>query len=283
MRFLITGYGGQLACEFARTLKEAGHEYTALDIAGLDISDESSVICALSRFTPEVVLNCAAYNLVDNAENDPDAALRTNCTGVGNLASACGRNNVLLVHYGTDYVFDGTKEGLYTEEDCPNPINNYGRSKLSGEKLVTENTDNFLIFRTSWVFGEGKQNFFYKLRQWAGKNMVLKVVCDQISVPTCTEDIARLTLLAVNKGLRGLYHLTNSGYASRYETARYFLEGLGMDTLVLPVTSDLFPTPAARPYFSAMSNTRLAGELCVEIPHWKNGMDRYIGKKFYDL
>lgn len=282
MRFIITGAGGQLAREFENILKKSSHEYTAVDRAGLDICDENSIREAISRHTPDAVLNCAAYNLVDAAESDFEAALKTNAVGVGNLARACRQENVLLVHYSTDYVFDGTKEGLYNEQDSPNPISNYGRSKLAGEKLLLENTDNFLIFRTSWVFGEGRQNFFYKLRQWAGKNKVLKIVCDQISVPTFTEDLAQACLQTVEKGLQGLYHLTNGGYASRYETARYFLEKLGMDNLVLPVTSDLFPTPAARPYFSAMSNARISGDAGITIPHWKDGVDRHIAKKFYD-
>ena len=159
-------------------------------------------------------------------------------------------------------------------------MNRYGKSKLDGEIFLREETDQFLLFRVSWVFGEGEQNFLYKLSEWAKKNKVLKIVCDQISIPTYTRDIVNLSMFAIQKGLRGLYHLTNSGYASRYEVARYFLERLEMDNLILPVGSAHFPTPAQRPYFSAMSNRKLSDALNVAIPDWKLGIDRYIEAMF---
>jgi len=280
MKILITGANGQLAGEFQRLLENYPHEVTALDRETLDISNDDHVNKAFLAHAPDIVLNCAAYNLVDRAEEDFESAFRVNALGVRNLALACRKTNALLVHYSSDYVFDGTKEDFYTEEDETNPLNNYGKSKLSGENFLKEETDNFLLFRVSWVFGEGKQNFLYKLLQWAKQKKVLKVVCDQISVPTCTRDIAHLTMFAINKGLRGMYHLTNSGYASRYEVARFFLERLGMDNLVLPVRSDSFPSPAKRPYFSAMSSLGLAEALNVEIPAWKIGIESYVEAMF---
>jgi dTDP-4-dehydrorhamnose reductase len=199
-----------------------------------------------------------------------------NAMGVRNLARASKKMDSLLVHFSSDYVFDGTKEDFYTEEDITNPLNKYGESKLSGELFLKEETDNFLLFRVSWVFGAGQQNFLYKLLEWAKQKKLLKVVCDQISVPTCTRDIAHLTMFAINKGLRGVYHLTNSGYASRYEVARFFLEKTGMDNLVLPVRSDAFPSPAKRPYFSAMSNIKLSRALDVQIPDWRIGIESHV-------
>ena len=151
---------------------------------------------------------------------------------------------------------------------------------MEGERRLQDETDKFLLLRLSWVFGEGQQNFLYKLSEWAKNNRILRIVSDQISVPTYTKDIVSLTLFAINRGLRGTYHLTNSGYASRYEVARYFTERMGLDNLILPVNSDYFPVPAKRPYFSAMSNRKLADELNVEIPDWKMGIDRYIESVF---
>ena len=139
--------------------------------------------------------------------------------------------------------------------------------------------DNFLLFRVSWVFGEGDRNFLHKILGIAKENRVLKVVCDQISVPTYTVDIVRFTKLAISKRLRGVYHLTNSGYASRYEVARYFLEQIGLKRLVLPVSSDYFPSAAKRPYFSAMSNQKLSKDLGVELPDWRDGINRFIKTK----
>lgn len=276
MKILITGANGQLAREFQESLKEYDYELTSLDRASLDISDPDSVKEAFSRYNPDTVLNCAAYNFVDKAEEDFDTAYKVNALGVRNLTFACKRNNALLVHYSSDYVFDGKKEDFYTEEDEPGPINSYGKTKLLGENFLVEEADKFLLLRVSWVFGEGKQNFLYKLVEWAKKNKVLKVVCDQISVPTYTRDIVNSTILAIEKGLRGVYHLTNSGYASRYEVAHYFLERLGMDNLVLPVSSDYFPSPAKRPFFSAMSNRKISNDLNVAMPDWKVGIERYM-------
>jgi dTDP-4-dehydrorhamnose reductase len=280
MKILITGSKGQLGREFQKSLENYGHEMTALDKEGLDISDLDKVKIAFSLHNPDIVLNCAAYNLVDKAEEDFDTAFRINSLGVRNLAFACKHSNALLVHYSSDYVFDGKKEDFYTEEDEPAPVNSYGKSKLLGENFLREETDNFLLFRVSWVYGEGKQNFLYKLLEWAKKMKVLKVVYDQISAPTCTGDIASLTMFALNKGLRGVYHLANSGYASRYEVARFFIERLGLDNLVLPVGSDYFPSPAKRPYFSAMSSLKLSKELNVQIPEWKVGIESYVEAMF---
>jgi dTDP-4-dehydrorhamnose reductase len=280
MNILITGANGQLARDFQKELKNYDYAVTALDKKNLDISDLNVVTEAFSHYNPDIVLNCAAYNLVDKAEEDFDTAFKVNASGVKNLALMCKENNALFVHYSSDYIFDGTKEDFYTEEDEPNPINKYGESKLSGERFLTEGTDTFLLFRLSWVFGEGKQNFLYKLSEWAKENRVLKVVSDQISVPTYTRDIVILTMFSINKGLRGIYHLINSGYASRYEVARYFIERLGLDNLILPVTSDSFPLPARRPYFSAMSNLKLSRALGVNIPDWRIGIDRYIETMF---
>ena len=280
MKILIAGANGQLAREFQKALENYSYTVVALDKESLDISDLNVTAETFSKHNPDIVLNCAAYNFVDKAEEDFDTAYKVNASGVRNLAVACKKNNALLVHYSTDYIFDGTKEDFYTEEDEPDPINNYGKSKLMGEKFLTEETDKFLLFRVSWVFGGGKQNFLYKLSEWGKKNRVLKVVSDQISVPTFTKDIVILTMLAIDKGLRGVYHLTNSGYASRYEVARYFIERLGRDNLILPVNSDYFPSPAKRPYFSAMSNLKLSRAMGVNIPDWRIGIDRYITAMF---
>lgn len=280
MKILITGGKGQLGMEFQRSLEKYGYEVAALDREYLDVSDSDSVKKTFSVEKPDIVLNCSAYNFVDKAEEDFDAAFKVNALGVRNLAFACKRSNTLLVHYSSDYVFDGKKEDFYVEEDEPGPINSYGKSKLLGENFLKEDTENFLLFRVSWVFGEGKQNFLYKLLEWAKKTRTMKVVYDQISVPTYTRDIVSLTMLAINKGLRGLYHLTNSGYASRYEVARFFIERLGLDNLLLPVGSDSFPSPAQRPYFSAMSNLKLSKALDVHIPDWKVGIESYVETMF---
>jgi dTDP-4-dehydrorhamnose reductase len=276
MKFLVTGAKGQLALQFQKALKNNDHTLVSFNKEGLDISRFQAVSDKISEHNPDVVINCASYNLVDKAEDDFDTAFSVNATGVKNLAVACKNKDILLVHYSTDYVFDGTKEDFYTEEDEPNPVSRYGESKLQGEQLLRQETDNFLLFRVSWVFGEGKSNFLHRLSEWARNNRTLKIVTDQVSVPTYTADIVNVTMFALNKGLRGMYHFTNSGYASRYEFARYYIEQMEMDNIVMPVTSDYFPSPAKRPYFSAMSNRKLSQELNIDIPDWKLGVERYV-------
>ncbi len=275
MRILIAGKDGQLGREFAKALTAPEFEVEAPDEERLDVTNSDAANNIIAGCRPDVVLNCAAYNLVDDAERNPGPAFAINATGVGNLAAACREAGALLVHYGTDYVFDGQKGAPYTEEDTPYPLNNYGRSKLAGEQILQEALSRFLLLRVSWVFGEGKQNFLYKLLQWADGGGALRVVDDQVSIPTSTRDIVRLTLLAMHANLSGAYHVTASGYASRFEVARYFLTKMGVTNPLIPVSTDYFPSPAKRPRFSALSNAKLASKLGAGIPDWTSGVDWY--------
>lgn len=275
MKVLIAGRNGQLGREFVKRLAAPEFEVEAPDEKRFDITDREAVRAITADFRPDVLINCAAYNLVDDAEKDPSAAYAINETGVGHLAAACREAQAMLVHYGTDYVFDGQKGAPYTEEDEPRPINNYGRSKLAGEQIVRGGLAPFLLLRVSWVFGEGKQNFLCKLLQWADGGGALRVVDDQVSIPTSTAEIVRLTVLALKAGLTGIYHMTASGCASRFEAARCFLTKMGLKNHLIPVASDYFPSPARRPRFSALSNAKLAADLGIAIPDWKSGVDRY--------
>ncbi len=278
-RILITGANGQLAREYQQYLYNYNYlklDVLALDRGSLDITSLGKVNEVFDSYRPDIVINCAAYNLVDKAEVDTEEAFNVNAKGVKNLAISSKKYNSLIVHYSTDYVFDGSKESPYLEADEPNPINKYGETKLLGERLLIEETENYLIFRVSWVFGLGRQNFLYKISEWARERDVLKIVCDQVSIPTYTEDIVKVSMLAINKGLRGLFHLTNSGYASRYEVSKYFLEKRGLNIMIIPVSSEYFPTPAKRPYFSVMSNSRISNILDIKIPDWREGIERFI-------
>ena len=177
---------------------------------------------------------------------------------MANLILACNNYKAKLVHFSTDYVFDGSKEGLYTEEDNPNPLNEYGKSKLFGEYFIQEQMEDYLIFRTSWVYGEGKQNFIYKLTGWAKSQEYLKAACDEFSVPTSTRTIVEVTLKAIQQELTGLYHLVNTGYASRFEWAREYFRLRGINKFIYPPYQSNFNLPAQRPRFSAMSNKKYA-------------------------
>ncbi len=275
-KFLITGSGGQLAKELAKALDTQSMEFKAPPEEDLNITDIQRVTSVIEELKPDVILNCAAFNLVDDAEKNPSIANSVNYHAVENIASICKRMNIFLIHYSTDYVFDGKKRDFYREEDKTNPVNEYGRSKLRGEEAIMKNMDDFLILRLSWVFGMGKNNFLYKLSGWAKQNNILKISADEISVPTYTEDIASLTLSALKQGLTGTFHLTNSGYCSRYELAKYFVKKMKMNNVVTPVSMSQFKTTAKRPLFSAMANSRISKELSITIPEWENGVDRFI-------
>jgi dTDP-4-dehydrorhamnose reductase len=275
-KILIAGSGGQLGSEFIRAFANSDYECIAPDESSFSITDFGGTKKIVAELKPDIIINCAAYNAVDDAEEKQDAAYGVNRDAVKNLAEISRDAGIFLVHYGTDYVFDGAKMDFYTEDDIPNPVGVYGKSKLEGENMVREILENYLVFRLSWVFGMGKQNFLYKLSQWAEKNRVLKISADEVSVPTYTGHIVEATLAALKRGITGLYHLTNSGYASRYELARYYIEKTGRSNLVIPVPMSTFPVKAKRPGFSAMSNQKICRELGISLPHWKEGVDKIV-------
>jgi dTDP-4-dehydrorhamnose reductase len=280
MKYLITGKNGQLARAFQQELGRRTADFLAPDESAFDITDRAAILEAIRSYKPDVIINCAAYNLVDKAEQDRDKVFSVNAEGPGILAAAARKNNAVLVHFGSDYVFDGAKEnGLYTEQDPVHPLNVYGESKQQGERLVQEATDRHLIFRLSWVFGEGKQNFIHKLSEWSQSNDFLKIACDEFSVPTYTHTVVHVTMQALEQGAFGLYHLTNSGYCSRYEWAQYILAQLGINKFVRPVSMDSFKLPARRPGFSAMSNEQICRRLGIRIPTWQEAVAAFIRER----
>ena len=280
MRYLITGKSGQLARSFQQELHRRTAQFLAPDESVFDITNRAAVFEAVGTYKPDVIINCAAYNLVDKAEQDRKKAFSVNAEGPGILAAAAEENNSVLVHFGSDYVFDGAKEnGLYTEQDAVHPLNVYGESKREGERLVLEGTTKHIVFRLSWVFGEGKQNFIHKLSEWSQSNAFLKIACDEFSVPTSTHTVVDVTMQALEQGLFGLYHLTNNGYCSRYEWAKHILAGLGINQFVRPVSMDSFNLPALRPGFSAMSNELISRTLDISIPTWQEAVTAFLHER----
>jgi dTDP-4-dehydrorhamnose reductase len=279
MKYLIAGRNGQLAREFIKTFEARSIDFSAPEESRLDITDSKRVSEVVDAYRPDVIINCAAHNLVDRAEQQKDVAFAVNAIGPRNLARVAAKQKILLVHFSSDYVFDGAKEnGLYDENDAVNPVNVYGESKLTGEKHVQEELERLMILRLSWVFGEGEQNFIHKVREWSKKNDFLKITCDEFSVPTYTGTVVDVTMRALSQGVTGLYHLTNSGFCSRYEWAKLILGNLGITKFIRPVTLDEFHLPAVRPKFSAMSNKKIAGLLNVEIPTWEAEVISFLRK-----
>jgi len=275
-KILILGAGGQLGKEFVSVLRKRQLDFSAPKEEDCNITNSTQLDEIISAVAPDIIINCAAYNAVDEAEEKSDVAYLVNSEAVSNIAKICKEKNIFFVHYSSDYVFDGEKQELYIEEDKPEPINVYGKSKLQGEEKIKEILDNYLIFRLSWVIGKGTQNFLYKLSAWAQKNRVLKITADEVSVPTFTTDVVDVTLLSLERGLKGLYHLANSGYASRYELAKFYIQKMELENLVVPVPMSDFKTIAKRPGFSAMSNKKLSNALNINIPSWKDGVMKYL-------
>jgi len=282
-KFLITGAQGQLGQAFCEFLTKKSQEFYAPLEKDLDITSLEKVADVIDAFKPTVVINCASYNNVEQAQDEPKKAFLVNRDGVKNLALLCREKGIFLVHYSTDYIFDGEKKEPYAETDKPHPLNQYGQSKLEGEEAVVGCLDNFLIFRLSWLYGNGKQNFLYKLSQWAKQKQTLEIACDEFSIPTLAIMVAEKSLEAIEKGLTGVFHLTNSGFCSRYELAEFFLKAAGFDNVIKPVPMAQFLTKAKRPRFSAMNNAKAAQALKEEIPFWQESMEIFIkgNKEFF--
>lgn len=275
-KFLIIGSAGQLGSEFQRVLSERDACFSAPPENECDITNFGQMSSLIKKTAPDIIINCAAYNLVDEAQENPDIAYLVNSTAVKHLANLCSENDIFLVHYSSDYVFDGEKKEPYTEQDFPSPLNEYGLSKLKGEQQVLEITRDYLIFRVSWVIGHSRQNFLYKLGRWAESSDVLNINNEEISVPTFTVDIVNTTLSAINKGITGLYHSPNSGMCSRYELAKCFAAYKGLKNTIVPAAASTFIMKAKRPLYSVMSNQKISAELGIDIPDWKDSLKKFI-------
>lgn len=276
---MITGSKGQLAKEFIKFLTTTEHDFTAFDIDEINISNLNDLLKIFDIFKPDIVINCAAYSNVDLAESEFELAYKTNSLGVRNLSFACRETKAKLIHFSTDYIFDGKKEtGLYVESDKTSPLNIYGKTKQFGEVLLTEEMNDYLIFRVSWLFGDGQQNFISKLFTWQKSNEFLKVSCDEFSSPTSTTSVVDITFKAINEGLTGIFHINNTGYCSRFEWAKKIFRTAGLKTHLYPAYMADFKLPAKRPLCSAMSNQLITSTLDIPIPDWEEEVQKFVIK-----
>ena len=279
MKYIITGSSGQLAKAFIKKFTELNFDFIAPSEQDLDITNREKIANVFSQYNPDVVINCAAYNNVEYAQQDNTKAFLINKTAVTNLVDESKKYNAKFIHFGSDYVFDGTKNDLYIETDKTNPLNEYGKSKLAGEQEALKYS-NSLVCRLSWVIGEGQQNFLFKLSGWLKNNKVIKVSGDEVSVPCFSFDIADTVIKALDKGLVGLYHLTNSGKASRYELAKEFVKLKNFDNEIVPVPMASFNSKVQRPLVTAMSNAKISKELNITIPDWKISLKKLLESNF---
>lgn len=275
---LLTGAGGQLGQDFQNLFSREGIPFIAADHRALDITDAVAVEDFLNRHDAiDTIINCAAYNDVDRAEREPEAAMTLNCEAPANLAREAGRRDLRLVTYSTDFVFDGTKQAPYREDDPARPLSVYGNSKYQGEKAVLAADGAALIIRTSWVFGVGNTNFNKAVIRWARmSDGPLRIVDDQISAPTYSRDLAEFSWRLLQSGASGLYHLTGQGQASKYEQARYLLNRLGWRGELQRAKSADFDLPAARPGYSKLDNSRAEARLGAAMPDWREAIDWFL-------
>lgn len=269
MKILLTGRNGQVGWELERTLPALG-EVIATDRQTLNLADPEAIRRTVREVKPDLIVNAAAYTAVDRAETERDAAIQVNAVAPGVLAEEAKRLGALLVHYSTDYVFDGEKRSPYLETDRPNPLSHYAFTKLEGERAVAASSCRHLILRTSWVYGPRASNFYQIIRRKAEANEAMRMVDDQTSVPTTSAFLAGHTVSLIERSATGLFHLVPTGTATRYEFAREVVKALGSRSSVEPAKSADFPAAAQRPAYSAMDNRRAAGMLGQPLPHWRD-------------
>jgi dTDP-4-dehydrorhamnose reductase len=278
MTVLVTGANGQLGRDVVNLCHGRGIPCIAADSKMLDITDTIRVNEFIHTHRTEVIINCAAYNAVDLAEKEWKKAFSVNGLGVKNLVLAANQCGSVLVHYSTDYVFDGTNKRPYTIVDTPHPISRYGESKLLGENMVRDLCDHYFLVRTSWVFGKGTPNFVQKTLDWSINKTELSIVDDQISSPTYTMDLAKATLDLVSTRSFGIYHCTNSGICSRFDWAQYILHKVGWKGVLHRAKSGDFHTTAQRPEYSALDNFGIKEVLGYNLPTWQDATDRFMNE-----
>jgi dTDP-4-dehydrorhamnose reductase len=282
LKILLLGRNGQVGWELERALAPLG-EITALGRAELDLADVPRLAATVRTLQPGVIVNAAAYTAVDKAESDRDAAFAVNATAPRVLAEEAKRIRALLVHYSTDYVFDGAKGAPYVEDDATHPLNVYGASKLAGEEAIRKSACRHLILRTSWVYGPRGANFMLTMLRLAKERPELRVVDDQLGAPTSSKSIADATATVLARALEsprlgGLYHLAAAGETSWCGFAREILAQAGLATPVVPIPTEQYPTPARRPRDSRLDCARLRETFGVTLARWEEALARAMAE-----
>ncbi len=287
MRILLIGKNGQVGYELQRSLACLAN-VIACDRKQLDLSNGSTISSLIESLKPDMIVNAAAYTAVDKAEAEPDLAMQINAYAVATMAECAKKLAIPLIHYSTDYVFNGDNQTPWLETDNVAPINVYGESKLAGEQAIADSGCQYLILRTSWVYGTRGHNFLLTMRRLAREKDTLSVVADQVGSPTWSRHIADVTSLIIAQSLSaqsnenfwkqhsGLYHLSGSGQGSWYDFANDIFEHLkqqGETVATLnKTTTSSYPTPATRPLYSVMNTDKLAQAFNLRLPDWKDSV-----------
>jgi dTDP-4-dehydrorhamnose reductase len=278
MRSLIFGAQGQLGRDLLVRFAQEG-EVLGVDLPEVDIADGEAARATLDRFPADWVINAAAYTDVEGAEDDAEAVFRVNEQGAGRVARAAGAAGVPVIYYSTDYVFDGTKRRPYEPEDTAAPISVYARSKWAGEAATRQANPRHFIIRTAWLYGPGGHNFVERILRAATTRPSLKVVDDEIGSPTYTWDLAAATAALCKTDNYGPYHIVNAGSCSRFEFAQAIVRLRGIDTPVVPCRSSEFPTKAARPLYSVLSNAKFEAATGHGMRRWEEALHAYMDRR----
>jgi dTDP-4-dehydrorhamnose reductase len=276
---LVTGSNGQLGKE----LKQIADNYSQFNFVfasreDLKLHHFGLVENFFIATKPQYCINCAAYTAVDKAEAEQDMAMLVNGEAVGNLAAVCKKYQTKLIHISTDYVFDGESETPYKEGDATGPINTYGKSKLLGEQLCMKEDDDAIIIRTSWVYSSFGHNFVKTMMRLMNERNELNVVADQIGSPTYAADLANATMDIISSGKweSGIYHYSNEGKISWYEFAQAIKEITGSKSVVHPIETAQYPTPARRPHYSLLNKEKIKSTYAVAVPEWHESLQKCI-------
>ncbi len=280
MNILITGAKGMLAQAIKARFDTPKNHLFLTDSHDLDITDPKQVDETIANLHPDLIINCAAYTAVDQAEQETELAEKVNGLGPENLARATKANNAILVHISTDYIFGGKKptSESYSENDAKSPTSVYGKTKLAGEEAIIKNCYHYYIFRTAWLYGKGK-NFVRTMLELAKDHDEVKVVSDQHGSPTNADDLAEIIAEVIAKQLPyGIYHATNQGFTTWYEFTKKIYQLTDTKCQVTPISSAEYPAPAPRPKNSQLSKDKLL-QYGLKIPTWEDALKRYLNKE----
>ncbi len=276
MKILILGHKGMLGSDLMLRLI-ASHEVTGKDVDEIDIVSEDECRRVIAECSPEIVINAAGYTNVDGCEANREACFSVNAEGVKNVALACRGRGITLVHFSTDYVFDGRKGSPYVEEDLPAPLNVYGASKREGEQFLCEFAEGFLLIRTAWLYGVHGNNFVKAILGKAAVLKTLEVVDDQVGSPTWTRDLAAAVELLIEGGHTGIFHVTNRGRCSWYEFARAIVQYADLnDVGIQPISTEKLDRPAVRPAWSVLDCRKFEAASGMTLPPWRSALKDYL-------
>ena len=273
---LVTGSTGQLGSDVVKELLKRGYSTLSPNRSELNLCSEDNIRNYILNSNCEAIVHCAAYTQVDKAEDEKDLCIKINATATKHIVKCAKILDIPMIYISTDYVFDGTKDGEYTENDETNPINIYGESKLAGEKYVQEILDKYYIVRTSWVFNINGKNFIETMLRLSKANNQLSIVNDQIGSPTYTKDLSRLLVDMLETSKYGLYHATTEGYCSWYEFADTIFKLANINIDIKAINSNEYASRAKRPLNSKLSKDKLIEYGFKPLPHWEDALKDYL-------